>query len=113
MDVVSCDLFVIWLFFFNGAATTESYTYRHTLSRHGALPISRHRIAICDGAHCASQAAADLLLLARMDVKLVAQVDGCGKAIDLGDRSEEHTSELQSLMRISYTVFCLKKKKHI
>src|SRR3546814_2365000 len=29
-----------------------------------------------------------------------------------GDRSEEHTSELQSLMRISYAVFCLKKKKN-
>src|SRR3546814_1658738 len=29
-----------------------------------------------------------------------------------GVRSEEHTSELQSLMRISYAVFCLKKKKH-
>src|SRR3546814_7075236 len=29
------------------------------------------------------------------------------------DRSEEHTSELQSLMRISYAVFCLKKKKDI
>src|SRR3546814_1390485 len=29
-----------------------------------------------------------------------------------GGRSEEHTSELQSLMRISYAVFCLKKKKH-
>src|SRR3546814_7588513 len=28
-------------------------------------------------------------------------------------RSEEHTSELQSLMRISYAVFCLKKKKEI
>src|SRR3546814_2129220 len=28
------------------------------------------------------------------------------------DRSEEHTSELQSLMRISYSVFCLKKKKN-
>src|SRR3546814_2632181 len=28
------------------------------------------------------------------------------------DRSEEHTSELQSLMRISYAVLCLKKKKH-
>src|SRR3546814_5838118 len=28
------------------------------------------------------------------------------------DRSEEHTSELQSLMRISYAVFCLKKKNH-
>src|SRR3546814_7058393 len=33
-------------------------------------------------------------------------------SIHLGDeRSEEHTSELQSLMRISYAVFCLKKKK--
>src|SRR3546814_8965133 len=30
-----------------------------------------------------------------------------------GSRSEEHTSELQSLMRISYAVFCLKKKKNI
>src|SRR3546814_2824951 len=30
---------------------------------------------------------------------------------DLQHRSEEHTSELQSLMRISYAVFCLKKKK--
>src|SRR3546814_3572088 len=30
-----------------------------------------------------------------------------------GRRSEEHTSELQSLMRISYAVFCLKKKKTI
>src|SRR3546814_7155804 len=32
-------------------------------------------------------------------------------ALGLEDRSEEHTSELQSLMRISYAVFCLKKKK--
>src|SRR3546814_1993345 len=30
----------------------------------------------------------------------------------VGFRSEEHTSELQSLMRISYAVFCLKKKQH-
>src|SRR3546814_8473365 len=30
----------------------------------------------------------------------------------VGKRSEEHTSELQSLMRISYAVFCLKKKKN-
>src|SRR3546814_6616902 len=35
--------------------------------------------------------------------------DANGKT--LLDRSEEHTSELQSLMRISYAVFCLKKKK--
>src|SRR3546814_8491461 len=32
-------------------------------------------------------------------------------AVWFGYRSEEHTSELQSLMRISYAVFCLKKKK--
>src|SRR3546814_10534666 len=32
-------------------------------------------------------------------------------AADTGKRSEEHTSELQSLMRISYAVFCLTKKK--
>src|SRR3546814_3048086 len=31
--------------------------------------------------------------------------------LDPAERSEEHTSELQSLMRISYAVFCLKKKK--
>src|SRR3546814_4642987 len=31
---------------------------------------------------------------------------------DVSTRSEEHTSELQSLMRISYAVFCLKKKKN-
>src|SRR3546814_3797365 len=35
-----------------------------------------------------------------------------GRSIsDVAERSEEHTSELQSLMRISYAVFCLKKKK--
>src|SRR3546814_7189065 len=38
---------------------------------------------------------------------LLHETEGAGA----GDRSEEHTSELQSLMRISYAVFCLKKKK--
>src|SRR3546814_7835277 len=33
-----------------------------------------------------------------------------GALVDDGSRSEEHTSELQSLMRISYAVFCLKKQ---
>src|SRR3546814_3689619 len=32
-------------------------------------------------------------------------------SLDIRGRSEEHTSDLQSLMRISYAVFCLKKKK--
>src|SRR3546814_10292043 len=38
---------------------------------------------------------------------------GTHAATAAADRSEEHTSELQSLMRISYAVFCLKKKKQI
>src|SRR3546814_8991068 len=37
--------------------------------------------------------------------------EGDGDGEHFGLRSEEHTSELQSLMRISYAVFCLKKKK--
>src|SRR3546814_7793027 len=46
----------------------------------------------------------------------LARIDlGDSEALDVvaapGERSEEHTSELQSLMRISYAVFCLKKKK--
>src|SRR3546814_2144649 len=40
---------------------------------------------------------------------LHAQVEQIGKTLP---RSEEHTSELQSLMRISYAVFCLKKQKN-
>src|SRR3546814_3783364 len=36
-----------------------------------------------------------------------------GRRMSSHERSEEHTSELQSLMRISYAVFCLKKKKFI
>src|SRR3546814_7986265 len=39
--------------------------------------------------------------------------DGEDEEADVQARSEEHTSELQSLMRISYAVFCLKKKKTI
>src|SRR3546814_4432093 len=38
---------------------------------------------------------------------------GTSKRVCHKARSEEHTSELQSLMRISYAVFCLKKKKNI
>src|SRR3546814_9820108 len=47
------------------------------------------------------------------DPRLTAEMlRGMRKVLLLGDvvRSEEHTSELQSLMRISYAVFCLKKK---
>src|SRR3546814_2869715 len=57
--------------------------------------------AVCNGHHLAPlcrQTGNDLL------------ASGRGTVLTL--RSEEHTSELQSLMRISYAVFCLKKKKN-
>src|SRR3546814_1398365 len=70
----------------------------------------------------ASRAGAASRLLCWLAVLLVSlplaafaatDADGVGiAAIEVTDpRSEEHTSELQSLMRISYAVFCLKKKK--
>src|SRR3546814_1073657 len=61
--------------------------------------------------------AAEALVVAGAADNLVDGVEDAAEAIDKGlanallDRSEEHTSELQSLMRISYAVFCLKKKK--
>src|SRR3546814_573904 len=74
------------------------------------------------GGHCVGQSAFDkdqmVELIARHQVRsfvmvntvLAMVVEESGAAADF--RSEEHTSELQSLMRISYAVFCLKKKKH-
>src|SRR3546814_994610 len=59
--------------------------------------VSRHR-----GQRCEIQVQVDA---ARVELDLAAIGAGADQ------RSEEHTSELQSLMRISYAVFCLKKKK--
>src|SRR3546814_1273229 len=64
--------------------------------------------------------AAQVLVLHQLAQVLVdvGAVDGDGAALvgrleaQRVERSEEHTSELQSLMRISYAVFCLKKKKN-
>src|SRR3546814_15119570 len=98
-------------FFFNDTATTEIYTYRHTLSLHDALPISRPATAP---------------RAARIGCRRRSRSRGSFRACEAGSRSasapscsrppacrsEEHTSELQSLMRISYAVFCLKKKNN-
>src|SRR3546814_1191478 len=49
----------------------------------------------------------------QQDIDLqLAQMSNDSYTLSGPDRSEEHTSELQSLMRISYAVFCLKKKKN-
>src|SRR3546814_1618957 len=50
-----------------------------------------------------------LARIARRVLQAFPNTFGNGETV--GNRSEEHTSELQSLMRISYAVFCLKKKK--
>src|SRR3546814_7098341 len=62
------------------------------------------------------EAVADGLQLDRAVGPIMADQDAGGDRgehldIQVRPRSEEHTSELQSLMRISYAVFCLKKKK--
>src|SRR3546814_3115000 len=44
-------------------------------------------------------------------LRSITAIGPCATSAVLKARSEEHTSELQSLMRISYAVFCLKKKK--
>src|SRR3546814_4189003 len=46
-----------------------------------------------------------------MEIVAALPRNPAGKVLRRAIRSEEHTSELQSLMRISYAVFCLKKKK--
>src|SRR3546814_5515299 len=149
-------------FVFNDSATTEIYTYRHTLSLRDALPICvsagkvaihavgsglRFKIADVDRGFAVGDEAAAPPRPGMAE--LCPVIDASGGApfqrhiVDVGDgdsatrliyvadiharsaigrlccpcrfrgqqRSEEHTSELQSLMRISYAVFCLKKKK--
>src|SRR3546814_6596388 len=55
----------------------------------------------------------DASFLARTATRIVNEVKGINRVVYDYTRSDEHTSELQSLMRISYADFCLKKKKNI
>src|SRR3546814_3359808 len=77
-----------------------------TLFRSGAGQVDpvggeQHQLGAADGA-------GRLLFLCRGPAGCAGSRDRFFRAH--GQRSEEHTSELQSLMRISYAVFCLKKK---
>src|SRR6056300_2089167 len=89
--VLFCSFFYFFFFFFffNDTATTEIYTNLNTHSLHDALPISD-------------------VALAETHQGLVAAAAGQGHADAEHQRSEEHTSELQSHSEISYAVFCLK-----
>src|SRR3546814_8144583 len=101
------------------------YTDGHTLSLHDPLPIQC--VVLRDdlgGIEMTKLIASTIRVLAA--AALLAAVSyfvwdlldealgrGIGAQIVSLGRSEEHTSELQSLMRISYAVFCLKKKQTI
>src|SRR3546814_4979767 len=113
-------------------ATTESLTERHTLSLHDSLPIYERLSIEAFGSHLLRSGDLDPIYIALVQARrsgafseaqlllwLLAYVCfyHAGVASWMSEhegaafRSEEHTSELQSLMRISYAVFCLTKKK--
>src|SRR3546814_5592611 len=77
----------------------------HALVEHTRL------VAVENGAH-REEMFQRFLLQRPHDLMAVVDRLGHARAIAMFGRSEEHTSELQSLMRISYAVFCLKKNKN-
>src|SRR3546814_7135389 len=119
-------------FCFNDTGTTDIHTYLHTLSLHDARPISGHSVSnfLIAAAPASSRKSVRVrgfsssVGFCSLDLCSCSRC-ACASAIACAryfgsiwsGRSEEHTSELQSLMRISYAVFCLKKKnsreKHI
>src|SRR3546814_18858299 len=102
-------------FLFNDTATTESYTYLHTLCLHDALPISSTSARSWTAGSSASASAIKTCrrpCCRRTSSEPGADMNLPENAFKKAIRSEEHTSELQSLMRISYAVFCLKKKNN-
>src|SRR3546814_11565559 len=101
--VLSIVIFAFF-FFFNDTATTEIYTYGHTLSLHDALPIYRQTEDQVVVGGVGAEPAEGRPVVGRGRSRGVQHLRQTMR------RSEEHTSELQSLMRISYAVFCLKKK---
>src|SRR3712207_8444983 len=93
----------ISFFFFNDTATTEIYT----LSLHDALPICAHGAGHVPGHQVSSAGRAG-------GVPRVECARGAGKVVEvLLERSEEHTSELQSRQYLVCRLLLEKKKKHI
>src|SRR3546814_10317621 len=100
-DVCSSDLLQVLAF-----ATVLALTACASLPPPTAeLATARQAVARARNAD-ADQYEADEVSQARRALELAQAAMAQGRE----DRSEEHTSELQSLMRISYAVFCLKKK---
>src|SRR3546814_1125008 len=100
--------------FVNVTATTAIYTYLHTLSLHDALPISgpvKPTMCWCDRRTTLIPFTRKPWIARATRAVRWQCVPALKHPYLHSTRSEEHTSELQSLMRISYAVFCLKQKK--
>src|SRR3546814_1271946 len=89
----------------------------HEIHEHFHVFFLNTRYELIRGERLASGSIADCQAFPRVIIARALEI-GAGAIVlahnhPSGDRSEEHTSELQSLMRISYAVFCLKKKQNI
>src|SRR3546814_10134599 len=99
------------LFVFTETATTEFYTYLHTLSLHDALPICCCSAVLVPKTPRRPRSPAPASTKPGSSMRSNAPSNAIANcASPANARSEEHTSELQSIMRISYAVSCLKKK---
>src|SRR3546814_10559605 len=111
-------------FFFYATASTDIYTDLHTLSLLDALPICLScshlpfllalrdwpKIRVSTLSIVIPATAGIHMPSGAIPMRRVCWIPAFAGMTMIADRSEEHTSELQSLMRISYAVFCLKKK---
>src|SRR3546814_3051340 len=100
----------------------QQLSHRGVEAELGRYGIGTQRSAVTRRSKCHAQCAPESALLPRSGRRWREAPDEGASAASLllgfgvdqkhaSLRSEEHTSELQSLMRISYAVFCLKKKK--
>src|SRR3546814_6271311 len=100
-DVCSSDLA-------DGAATLTAFTAAAVARAIAQCPARPNAVHVAGGGRHNSTLMAMIGDRCGLPVAPVEQIGWNG---DATERSEEHTSELQSLMRISYAVFCLKQKK--
>src|SRR3546814_8024484 len=95
------------------AAVPESGSVVATAPRRPCPPVSLVLEGTADFTENHLREAEDRIERRSQVVADIGQELGFAPRRGLSLRSEEHTSELQSLMRISYAVFCLKKKKKV
>src|SRR3546814_2827098 len=87
--------------------TSVALTTQAMLAAGASKPRNRRALALVNAATASGSGVAVFWLARGSGLPAQARAKAIASA-----RSEEHTSELQSLMRISYAVFCLKKKKN-